>query len=167
MTSNTKPTQTHPESGQALVEFALVLLFVILPFTFVLVDGAVTLYTQAALTNAAREGARAGSIYQAAAAPTGTFASQVAAIDAARATYTQQEVQRMIGPLLTFSACTTTFTYSPATPDLGNPYRQLDAMRVVVSCPRRLFFGLIGTSQITLQAQATMRIEPGGVAPSP
>lgn len=167
MSSDTNPTQSEHESSQALVEFALVLMFVILPFTFVLVDGAVTLYSQAVLTNAAREGARAGSIYQTPSAVAGSFASQVAAIDAARATYVQQEVQRMVGPLVSFPSCTLTIGYVPVTPQLGNPYRELDSITVSLSCPRRLFFGLVGTSQITLQAQATMGIEPGGVAPSP
>lgn len=167
MSVDSNSTQPEHEAGQALVEFALVLLFVILPLTFVLVDGAMTLYTQAALTNAAREGARAGSIYQTTTAPSGTFDQQWSAIDAARLAYVRQEIQRMIGPLIPFSSCTTTIAYSPATPDLGNPYRELDALTVTLACPRQLFFGLIGTSQITLQVQATMRIEPGGVAPSP
>jgi len=157
------------ESGQALLEFALVLLFVILPFIFVLVDGSFTLYTQAVLTNAAREGARAGSIYQTTTAPLAnqSFAAQVAAIDTARAAYVRQETQRMIGPLVSFPTCSTTFAYMPDPPDTGNPYRELDSLTVSLACPRWLFFGLIGTNQITLSAQATMRIEPGGVAPAP
>ena len=57
------PAPDRSESGQALVEFALVLLFMILPFTFVLVDGSLTLFTLASVTNAACEGARAAAIY--------------------------------------------------------------------------------------------------------
>ena len=160
---------TNRESGQALLEFALVLMFVILPFTFVLVDGSFTLYTQAVLTNAAREGARAGSIYQTTTAPSANqaFAAQVAAIDTARAAYVRQETQRMAGPLVSFAACSTTFAYAPDPPTTGNPYREMDSLTVSLACPRRLFFGLIGTNQITLSARATMRIEPGGVAPAP
>lgn len=166
---NAELSLTNRESGQALLEFALVLMFVILPFTFVLVDGSFTLYTQAVLTNAAREGARAGSIYQTTTAPlpNQAFAAQVAAIDTARAAYVRQETQRMIGPLVSFPACSTTFAYRPDPPEAGNPYRELDSLTVSLACPRWLFFGLIGTNQITLTAQATMRIEPGGVAPSP
>ena len=161
--------QSERESGQSLVEFALVLMFVILPLMFVLIDGAVTLYTQAALTNAAREGARGGSIYQTGTPPdfNQSFATQVATIDAARMTYVQQQIQGMIGPLVSYPQCTTTVSYSPATPGLGNTYRELDSLNLTVACPRRLFFGLVGTAQITLTAQSTMRIEPGGVAPSP
>jgi len=161
------PAKPDRESGQALVEFAFVLMFVILPIMFVLIDGAVTLYTQAALTNVAREGARSGAVFQATGVGGGSFASQVAAVDSARTTYIRQEVQRMIGPLVSFPSCNTTITYLPATPQLGNPFRQMDSLMVSLACPRRLFFGLIGTSQITLTAQSTMRIEPGGVAPSP
>ena len=53
MSSDPVSAQSERESGQSLVEFALVLMFVILPLMFVLIDGAVTLYTQAALMNAA------------------------------------------------------------------------------------------------------------------
>ncbi len=52
------------QQGQALIEFALVLLFIILPITFVLVDGALMLFTHVEVTNAAREGARAAAIFQ-------------------------------------------------------------------------------------------------------
>ena len=157
------------QAGQSLVEFALVLMFIILPFMFVLVDGAFTLYTYAMLTNAAREGARAGSIYQTAFSQlsTQTFDQYTAQIDNERLTYTRQETQRLLGNLVSFSQCSTPITYTPDPPDTGNPYREMDSMNLRVDCPRRMFFGLIGTSQITLSAQSTMRIEPGGVAPGP
>lgn len=150
------------------MEFALVLMFVILPFMFVLIDGAMTLYTLAAVTNAVREGARGGSIYQTTALSGAlTFAQQVAAIDSARETYVGQELQHMVGPLVPFADCSTTIAYIPATPDIGNPYRELNSLSVSLACPRSLFFGLVGTTQITLTAQSTMQIEPGGVAPTP
>ncbi len=169
MPFDAKHAHKESESGQALVEFALVLLFVILPVMFVMTDSAMTLYTYAVMTNAAREGARGGSIYQATTAPafSDTFDVQVANIDNARAAYIQQETQRMIGPLVSYSECTTTITYTPSTPELGNPYRQMDSLSLSLACPRRLFFGLIGTNQIILRAQSTRRIEPGGVAPPP
>ncbi len=170
-------TSTEHESGQALVEFALVLMLVILPITFVLVDGALTLFTLANVTNAAREGARGGSIYQTPQV-SGEFPDQVAQIDAARLAFVQQQASSLLGPLVAISTCTTTVTYEPCTgslcdrarpdlPEMGNPYRELEPMTVTVACPRRLLFGLAGTSVITLTGQATMRIEPGGVAPSP
>lgn len=156
-------------TGQSLVEFALVLMFVILPFTFVLVDGAMVLFTLVNVTNAAREGARGGSIYQTTTPPSAsqTFADQVAAIDAARLAYVQQTVQERLGPLVAVSQCTTTITYRPATPGLGNPYRALDDVTLRLACPRRLLFGLVDAGSVTLTSEATMRIEPGGVAPQP
>ena len=168
---NVEPRLSRPkeQSGQSLVEFALVLMFVILPFMFVLTDGAFTLYTYVMVTNAAREGARAGSIYQTANSQSGTqtFDQYTAQIDAERRTYTRQETQRLLGNLVSFSECDTPITYTPDPPDTGNPYREMDSMNLQVDCPRRMFFGLIGTSQITLTAQSTMRIEPGGVATGP
>lgn len=167
------------ENGQALVEFALVLMFIILPFTFVLVDGVMTLFTLANVTNAAREGARAGSIFQISAAPGGTFSDQVDTIDAAREAYIAQVIQSRLGPLVTYSECTITkplyqkcvgsrcVPERPDLPELGNPYRELDPVTVELKCPRRMLFGLINVGSITLTSSATMRIEPGGVAPAP
>lgn len=159
------------QAGQSLLEFALVLLFVILPFMFVLTDSAVTLYSLAVLTNAAREGARAGSIYQVTTPPdpNQTFNQQYTAADAARLAYVQSEVQRMTGALFTINPaqCTPTVDYNPLTPPDTNPERALDLLTVTLACPRRLFFGLIGSTQITLSASSTMHIEPGGVAPGP
>ena len=162
-----QPAANSAERGQALVEFALVLMFIILPFTFVLVDGAMMLFTLANVSNAAREGARGGSIFQVTTAPTPdqTFSAQVAAIDAARLTFVQQSAQQMLGPLVAFDQCATTIGYSPATPAIGNPYRELDSLTLTLACPRRLLFGLVNAGTVTLTAQSTMRIEPGGVAP--
>ena len=124
------------------------------------VDGAMTLFTLANVTNAAREGARAGSIYQTSASGT------VGTIDAERNTYARSEARRMLGPLVDFSACDARITsYSPVTPALGNPYREMDSFTFRLACPRKLFFGLVGTGVVTLTSEATMRIEPGGVAP--
>jgi Flp pilus assembly protein TadG len=151
--------ENQSQRGQALVEFALVLMFVILPFTFVLVDGALTLFTLANVTNAAREGARAGSIYQA--STPGTAAT----IDAARQAYMLQEAQAQLGPLVAFSQCATQIAYSPATAAVSNQYRELDTLTFGLQCPRRLLFGLVGTGVITLTSESSMRIEPGGAAP--
>jgi hypothetical protein len=164
------------QSGQSLVEFALVLMFVILPFMFVLVDGSFTLYTYAMLTNAAREGARAGSVYQMTTSPSSgvTCTNLVTSIDSERATYVGQQMQFLMGNLVSLSQCSTNITYQPSQvcilgqpgdPPVPNPYRELDSLKVDLQCPHRLFFGLVGTSQITLSATSTMRIEPGGVAP--
>jgi hypothetical protein len=155
-------SKDQAQHGQALVEFALVLLFVILPFTFILVDGAMMLFTLANVTNAAREGARAGSIYQ---TPT---SETMATIDTGRNNYARGQARNLLGPLVDFSACDARIvSYSPITPTLGNPYREMDSLMFRVACPRRLLFGLVGTGAITLTSEARMRIEPGGVAPQP
>lgn len=164
-----KPVANHTEHGQTLVEFALVLMFIILPFTFVLVDGALVLFTLANVSNAAREGARGGAIYQTTTAPSSSqaFADQVAMIDTARLAFVRQSSQQMLGALVAFDQCTTTIAYSPATPVIGNPYRELDSITLTLACPRRLLFGLVNAGTVTLTSQSTMRIEPGGVAPAP
>ena len=160
MQTSREISKTESQHGQALVEFALVLLFVILPFTFVLVDGAMTLFTLANVTNAAREGARAGSIYQTLTPGTSSAA------DAARFVYMKQEAQSILGPLVAFDQCYIPDpVYNPVTATTSNPYRERDTFTFRIECPRRLLFGLVGSSVITLTAQATMRIEPGGAAP--
>jgi Flp pilus assembly protein TadG len=157
------PYENRMQHGQALVEFALVLLFVILPLTFVLVDGAITLFTLANVTNAAREGARAGSVYQAPG-----FTSYTA-IDAARTAYIQNyltsDTYGRLRNLVDVNQCNVTTVYSPTIPAVENPFRQLDSMTVRVACPRRFLFGLVNAGSITLTAQSTMKIEPGGAAP--
>ena len=153
------------QRGQALVEFALVLVFVILPFIFVISDSTVMLFKYTMLTNGAREGARAGSIYQTSTQQSGTqtIDNYIQQVDTARQAYVLQEAQRSVGSLVSLSQCSNVITYTPALPALGNPYREFDPVHVRLECPHRLFFGLIGTSQITLSAQSSMRIEPGGV----
>jgi Flp pilus assembly protein TadG len=154
-------TNSHDQAqrGQALVEFALVLMFIILPFTFVLVDGALTLFTLANVTNAAREGAHGASIYQASASQTSADA------DTARNNHARARAQSFLGPLVDFSACQATTIYTPTLATVINPYRALDSFTFRVACPRRLLFGLVGTGVVTLTSEATMRIEPGGAAP--
>ncbi len=158
MQTSQRISKTESQRGQALVEFALVLLFIILPFTFVLIDGALTLFTLANVTNAAREGARAGSIYE---ARYGT----VATIDTARQAYMFQQAQDYLGPLVGFYECAKQITYSPATPAANNPYRELNTVTFRLACPHHLLFGLVGTGVITLTSESSMRIEPGGATP--
>ncbi len=184
MQTSITAVKDQSQRGQALVEFALVLMFIILPLTFVFVDGAIMLFTYAEVTNAAREAARAAAIYQCGAPTTPavgctlnatqTFAQQIAQIDAARLSYVDQyfqvEDRRWLSALIGYPQCTRSITYSPSTPDMGNPYREFDALTLTISCPRRLFFGLVGTDSIQLTSRATMKIEPGGLypgAPSP
>jgi Flp pilus assembly protein TadG len=178
MQTATASGENHSQRGQALVEFALVLMFVILPFTFVLVDGAIMLFTYAEVTNAAREAARAAAIYQCLAPdcvidPTDTLANQLATVDTARLQYVDSyfnsEDTRWLNALIGYSQCTRSITYPDPAYDSNtnvyNVYRQMDSLVLTLACPRRLLFGLVNTGQITLTASSTMRIEPGGVAP--
>jgi hypothetical protein len=50
------------EAGQTLVEFSLVVAFIFFPLLFGLIEGARLVYTNNVLSNAAREGARRGSV---------------------------------------------------------------------------------------------------------
>ncbi len=50
------------QKGQALVEFSLIFTFIFLPMLFGLIEGARLIYTNNLLSNAAREGARLGSV---------------------------------------------------------------------------------------------------------
>ncbi|MBI4757537.1 MAG: pilus assembly protein, partial [Chloroflexi bacterium] len=52
------------ERAQSAVEFALVLLFVIIPLMAGIIDGGIMFYKYVAITNTAREAAREGAIYQ-------------------------------------------------------------------------------------------------------
>ncbi len=162
-------SRERSERGQALVEFALVLMFIILPLTFVVIDSSLTLFTLSNVTNAAREGARAGSIYQTVTPQGGTqtFASYWAQVDSERLNYIQNYLRSdpyggSLRNLISFDECTMTITYSPATPAMGNPFRELDSLTVRLECPRRLLFGLVNANTINLTAEATMKIEPGG-----
>ncbi len=166
------PNSTKPrEKGQSLVEFALVLTFIILPLIFVFIDGALILFTLSNVTNAAREGAHAGSIYQTAISQgsTQTFADYIAQIDGERKTAITQAIRDWLRsvPLVDPQQCTDDtnliITYDPDPPDIGNPYRELNGLTVKLTCPHRLLFGLVGASQANLTGEATMKIEPGGV----
>ena len=178
MQTTIKISKTESQRGQALVEFALVLLFVILPFTFVIVDGAFTLFTYVEVTNAAREAARAAAIYQCKAPdcvidPTDTRENQLAMVDAGRRsyvdTYFNSEDTRWLSALIGYPQCDLQIIYPDLVPDpvtgAYNIYREMNSLQLNLACPRRLLFGLVNTGEITLTASSTMQIEPGGVAP--
>jgi Flp pilus assembly protein TadG len=154
------------ESGQTLVEFALVLIFIILPFTLVFLEVSIVLYEYVALTNAAREGARAGSIYLFVGDPGGSSTAP----DAGRSTTVVAAVSATLGPLIspppdcagTTSTTTCTITYGVSGAPVPDPLRSTDAMTVTVAHTHTLLFGAMG-GEIGLQAQANMKIEPSAV----
>jgi len=164
------------EAGQSLVEFALVTLFVILPVTFGIIDGSILFYKWVALTNGAREGARAGAIYQDSRISNGSKPMMLS-IDAARANVITQTVEAMLGPLVSLT-CDAPPCWLVDYPD-GDPcvdkqctifdvYRGGDGVTVAITHTHTSLVGLvIGLGEINLNATATMRIEPGGPAPTP
>jgi len=55
--------RTRGQRGAAMIEFALVSLFVLIPLLFGIIEFSLILYNQAMITNASREGARAAIVY--------------------------------------------------------------------------------------------------------
>jgi Flp pilus assembly protein TadG len=154
------------ESGQTLVEFALVLIFIILPLTLVFIEVSILLYEYVALTNAAREGARAGSIYLFVGDPGGSSAAP----DAGRSATATEAVNATLGPLIpsppdcagTSSTTTCTIMYGASGAPIPDPLRSTEAMTVTVAHTHTLLFGAFG-GEIGLQAHANMKIEPSTV----
>ena len=155
------------EKGQSLVEFALVMIFIIIPLTLGLIEASVILYKYVSLTNTAREGARAGSIYL----YTGDPGGSSSAPDAGRRTAVWTEIDTTLGPFIprppdcnggTGADTTCQLVYGPSSLPIPNPLRSTDAMTVTLSHTHNFFFGALG-SNINLPAQASMRIEPSTV----
>jgi Flp pilus assembly protein TadG len=157
------------DSGQGLVEFALVTLFVIIPVMVAIVDGSILLYKWVAVNNAAREGARAGAIYQDSRTSNGTE-EMMLDIDADRETAIMQAVDAVIGPLasrddgdVTYPECDPIVSKNPTT--VYDVYRSGCNVQVAVTHSHTSLLGLvIGVGNIDLTATATMKIERGGVS---
>lgn len=155
------------EAGQSLVEFALVLGFIIIPLTFSLIEASVMLYKYVSLTNTAREAARTGSIYLYVGDPGGSSAAP----DAGRSTAVLTAIDTTLGPFIprpsdcngsTSTDTTCQITYGPSSIPIPNPLRSTDLMTVTLTHTHAFFFGALG-SQLDLKAQASMRIEPSTV----
>jgi Flp pilus assembly protein TadG len=154
------------ESGQSLVEFALVLIFIILPLTMVFIESSIMLYKYVALTNAAREGARAGSIYLYVGDPGGSSAAP----DAGRSAAVASTVGGTLGPLMlsppdcagTSSTTSCQITYGPSGAPIPDPLRSTDLMTVTLAHTHSLLFGALG-AEVNIQARSSMRIEPSTV----
>ena len=164
------------ETGQSLVEFALVTLFVILPVTFGIIDGSILFYKWVALTNGAREGARTGAIYHYGGNEPSGDRDTMYLIDGERKEKIISAVNATVGPLITVEEDDVVVTYDPPEPCVTRPpdwvfcrvYRSGDLVTVAITDTHTSIVGLvIGLGQIDLSAAATMRIEPGGPAPSP
>ena len=163
------------EAGQSLVEFALVTLFVILPVTFGIIDGGILFYKWVVVTNGAREGARAGTIYRyGGTEPSGEYDTMVL-IDGERREAIMLAVNATVGPLIAIEEDDLAVTYDPEFPYIDHGtwkfwrvYRSGDLVTVAITDTHTSMVGLvIGLGGIDLSATATMRIEPGGPAPTP
>ncbi len=157
--------KTKSESGQSLVEFALVMVFVILPLTMIFIESSFILYEYVALSNAAREGARAGSISLFIGSPSSTTE-----VDNHRASDIAATVSNMVRPLIppppdcngTSSTTTCQITYGPPSALFTDPLRSTDAMTVTLVYRHAFLFGALG-NQIDVRARSSMRIEPSTV----
>jgi Flp pilus assembly protein TadG len=58
-----KTDKIRAQRGAVMIEMALVSLFVLIPLLFGIIEFSLILYNQAMITNASREGARAGIVY--------------------------------------------------------------------------------------------------------
>jgi len=161
--------QNKQEQGQSLVEFALVLVFVIIPLTFVLIEASVILYKYVSMTNAAREGVRAGSVYLFVGDPGGS----TAAPDAGRSAEVVESVRSTVGPLVipppdcngSLSDTSCQISYGPSSfpiASIENLLRSTDIMTVTITHTHSFLFGALGNT-LDLQSQASMRIEPSTV----
>ncbi len=154
------------EEGQSIVEFALVTAFIIVPLTFVVIEASVMLYQYVALTNAAREAARTGSIYMYVGDPGGSTALP----DAGRSAAVLSTARSTVGPLIapppdcsgTNADTTCQIAYGPSNAPIPDPLRATDAMTITLVHTHPYLFGALGGS-IDLRAQASMRIEPSSV----
>lgn len=165
---NLRPNyQPEQEKGQSLVEFALVFAFIIVPLTLIIIETGMLLYQYVALTNAAREGARTGSVYLYVGDPGGSSTAP----DTGRSAAVANTVRSTIGPIVpgppdcNGSAATTScqIVYGPAVTTLiFDPLRSTVAMTVSLTHTHRILFGALGGT-INLRTQASMRIEPSAV----
>lgn len=163
------------ESGQSLVEFALVLIFIILPLIMVFIEGSVMLYKYVALTNAAREGARTGSIYLYVGTPPGNSSLKP---DEKRCDDVLATIGGTVGPLIPppsicrydvyscgsagSNGTTCQIAYGASSAPIPDPLRSTDLMTVTVAHTHTFLFGALG-SEATIQARSSMRIEPSTV----
>lgn len=148
------------DSGQSMVEFALILP-ILIAFIFGIVELGILFSVYIGMTNSAREAARAGSVYQYGGTPfTENSPANIKTVDDLRLTYLSQVITNTINPLVNpTTALTRTVTYTPTAP--LTPYRTGDTVVVQLEHDHPLFFGLFGRQKITIKATSAMRIEPG------
>ncbi|GIV96013.1 MAG: hypothetical protein KatS3mg057_0670 [Herpetosiphonaceae bacterium] len=154
--------------GQSLVEIALCLP-ILLVLLLGIVELAILFSVYVGMTGSAREGARAGAIYQYSGSTPSlndqtactTFA---ATLDAERSAEVNQAITSTLNPIIDPARLQVDIAYleSPCIQDAFNPSRAAQIINVTLSYTHTIFFGLFGRNDIALSAQSSMRIEPGG-----
>ena len=160
------PNQLTAEDGQSLVEFALVTIFIITPLLFGIIEGSMLMYKYVSLANAAREGARTGSIYLYVGDPGGSSA----AADAGRSAAIYTSIDETLAPGIVepvdcngsggVTSCQ--ITYDVASPSADALLRSTSPLTVTLTHTHSILFGAFG-GELNMQAQASMKIEPSTV----
>jgi Flp pilus assembly protein TadG len=149
--------------GQSLVEFALVAPL-LLALMFVLVELGLIFSLYIGLANSAREAARVGAAYQFSMTdPASTPATGT--VDSGRAAAMNDAILATLNPIFDVndvSQLSPSYSYQPATPT-NNNYRYGDKVIVTLSYTHDLFFSVLGSQTIAIQASSEMRLEPGGL----
>lgn len=157
--------------GQSLVEFAL-----IVPLILALIVGVIEVgiifSASIALTNAAREAARAGAIYRYPTpaalytTPSCGAACHRATVDAARQAAMDATIMATLGPLVRVSSVdelgTPAQRYRYEATQATDVLRYGDTLTVTLEYTHPLLFRLFGSLSVRLRAQSEMKIEPGG-----
>lgn len=161
----------RPVRGQSLVEFALIAPLA-LALIVVLIELGVVFSVYIALTNSAREGARAGAIYRYPTpaalftTPTCNAACHRATVDAARQAAMDAAIMATLGPLVRVSSVdelgTPAQRYRYEATQATDVLRYGDTLTVTLEYTHPLLFRLFGSLSVRLRAQSEMKIEPGG-----
>lgn len=151
-------------AAQSLVEFALIApLF--LAMLFIIIELGIVFSIYIGLTNAAREGARAGAVFHIDNPETyqnTAFVTARTAIDGQRATAVGSAINATNHPMV--GALTPVITYNETSATNGtNIYRYGEKMTVTLSFNHTFFFGLFSSDTLTIQAHSEMVLEPGGL----
>jgi Flp pilus assembly protein TadG len=152
----TMAENTNSNSGQALVEFAFIMMLVFI-LIFGIIEFGIIIYDQVAITNGIREGARVGSLFRAD-GTTGAYEP-----------WTQSEIQTVVDNYLNprlitfgtpFNKSTVVATWTGTPPSQGGTDGQV---AVSVTFPYRFLLlpslKALGSATLNLSSQAIMRTE--------
>jgi hypothetical protein len=146
-----------------MVEFALIVPLLLM-LIFGIIELGLMLSVYVGMTNSAREGARAGSVYQYTGTPfLSTDTTAQSKVDAERKKYISQIISETLHPIVDPTKVQVTVLYTPTTSIAPSyhVYRSGDMLDVQLANDHPLFFGLFGDQKITIKATSEMRIEPG------